>query len=216
MTILSRSLVKPVTVICLGAFTLSGCASMNEAECLIADWETVGYQDGAQGRPTEDISRHRKACAKHGVAPVLATYLGGWNDGVLRYCTVQNGFKSGSAGRSYAGVCPADVEEDFLAAFSDGNTLHHLRSIVTRIAGTISRNERQLETIESAIVDKEADLIFSEDTPEQRARLIGDLRALSEEKGELVESTAALEHDLGRAEVELEHFHSDMAYDYGL
>jgi hypothetical protein len=189
---------------------------MNEAECLIADWETVGYQDGAQGRPTEGIARHRKACAKHGVAPVLATYLAGWNDGVLRYCTVQNGFKSGSAGRSYAGVCPADVEEDFLVAFSDGTTLHHLRSNVKRIAGSISRNKRQLETIESALVDKEADLIFSEDTPEQRAHLIGDLRALSKEKGELVESMAELAHDLGRAEVELEHFHSDIAFDYGL
>ena len=27
----------------------SGCAGMNEQECLVTDWRTVGYEDGARG-----------------------------------------------------------------------------------------------------------------------------------------------------------------------
>lgn len=211
-----KFLVKSLTLLGLGAITLTGCASMDMAECQTADWETIGYQDGADGRPSEDISRHRKACAKHNVTPILAHYVEGWNDGVLRYCTPQNGFSAGSSGRAYDGVCPADVEDEFLAAFGDGRELHTLRTNVQQISHRISRDERRLVKIEDSILHKEARLIGSGGTPEERAHLIADLRSLSEEKGQLEQAVLDMEHELGRAEVELEHYRSDIAYEYGL
>lgn len=212
----TEALVKSLTLLGLGAMTLTACASMDMAECQTADWETIGYQDGADGKPSEDISRHRKACAKHNVTPVLAHYLDGWNDGVRRYCTPQNGFDAGSSGRAYAGVCPPDIEDDFLAAFGDGRELHMLRTNVRQIAHRISRDERRLVKIEKAVAHKEAQLIASDGTPEERAHLIADLRSLSEEKGQLEQAVLDMEHELGRAEVELEHYRSDIAFEYGL
>lgn len=211
-----KLLVKSIALLGLGAFVLTGCASMDMAECQSADWETIGYQDGADGRPSEDISRHRKACAKHNVTPVLAHYLDGWNDGVLRYCTPQNGFNAGSSGRAYAGVCPSEVEDGFLAAFGDGRELHSLQTNAQQISHRISRDERRLVKIEKAILHKEAQLIISDGTPQERALLIADLRSLSEEKGQLEQSVLDMEHELGRAEVELEHYRSDIAFEYGL
>lgn len=211
-----NKLFRSLTLLGLGAMTLTGCASMDMAECQSADWETIGYQDGADGRPSESISRHRKACAKHNVTPVLAHYLDGWNDGVLRYCTPQNGFNAGSSGNAYAGVCPADVEDEFLAAFGDGRELHTLRANVQQISHRISRDERRLVKIEDSVLHKEARLIASDGTPEERAHLIADLRLLSEEKGQLEQAVLDMEHELGRAEVELEHYRSDIAFEYGL
>ena len=34
---------------------LSGCATMNEQQCLVSDWRSVGFEDGARGRPVETI-----------------------------------------------------------------------------------------------------------------------------------------------------------------
>lgn len=196
--------------------TLSGCASMDLAECQTADWETIGYQDGADGRPSEDISRHRKACAKHGVTPILASYIDGWHDGVERYCVPQTGFNAGASGRHYAGVCPGDLEEDFLIAYSDGNQLHILKSSVQQISHRITRDQDRIDSIIKSIRKKEARLIAADGTAEERAKLLANLGDLSEEKGQLEQSVLDLEHEHGRAEVELEHYRSEIALQYGL
>lgn len=206
----------PLAFLGVIGITVSGCASMDIAECQTADWETIGYQDGAAGRPSEGISRHRKACAKHGVTPILASYIDGWHDGVERYCVPQNGFNAGSNGRPYAGVCPADIEENFLFAYSDGKQLNVLESNVQQISYRISRDQGHIERVIKSIKKKEASLISPEGTAEERVQLLADLRELSEEKGQLEQSVLDLEHEHGRAEVELEHYRSDIALQYGL
>ena len=206
----------PATLFGIIGLSLSGCASMDLAECQTADWETIGYQDGAAGRPSEDISRHRKACAQHGVTPLLASYLDGWSDGVERYCVPQNGFNAGSAGRQYAGVCPAELEEDFLIAYSDGKQLNMFESNVQQISYRISRDLDRIERITKSIEKKEAKLVTADGTAAERVQLLADLRDLTEEKGQLEKSVLDLEHEHGRAEVELEHYRSDIAFQYGL
>ena len=56
-------------LVVLGA--IAGCSTMSADECVTADWRTIGYEDGAAGREVSAISRHRKACAKHGVTAIL-------------------------------------------------------------------------------------------------------------------------------------------------
>lgn len=199
-----------------GGLALTGCASMNESECLTADWNGVGYQDGAKGQSSDGIARYRKSCAKHGVSPDLQAYLTGWEDGVIRFCTPQNGFDAGSRGQRYQGVCPADIEPDFLLAFSDGSHLYKLTSAVHTISSDISRDERHLQRVEEDIARKEAKLISSEGEIADRVQLLADIKRLAEERGELRRAVVNSEYELGRAEVELEHYRSDIALQYGL
>jgi hypothetical protein len=112
-----------------GAFTLvlvASCATLSKSECEQADWQTIGLEDGARGRVISYIGEHRKACAEHGIKPDLAQYQNGHDAGVRQYCTPQNGFDQGHAGRSYNNVCPADLEGLFLAGFDTGRELHQL------------------------------------------------------------------------------------------
>ena len=53
---------------------LNGCASMNADECVMSDWQTICFEDGARGYTMDRLGQHRKACAKHGVAPDLRAY----------------------------------------------------------------------------------------------------------------------------------------------
>ncbi|MET0809299.1 MAG: DUF2799 domain-containing protein [Pseudoxanthomonas sp.] len=77
---------------------LSGCATMNKDECLTVDWRTVGYEDGVAGRSGDRIAQHRKACAKHGVAPDLDAYQSGRDQGLREYCQPDNGYQLGARG----------------------------------------------------------------------------------------------------------------------
>ena len=56
---------------------LSGCATMSADECAMSDWRTIGFEDGSMGYTAERLGNHRKACAKHGVAPDFEAYQTG-------------------------------------------------------------------------------------------------------------------------------------------
>ena len=51
-----------------GLLLLGGCATgrMTEAECHVADWRAVGFEDGSQGLGADHIGVHRRSCAEHG------------------------------------------------------------------------------------------------------------------------------------------------------
>jgi len=98
----------------------AGCASMSKKECLSADWETVGYRDGARGVHYTYLEKHRESCVKYEVIPDDAAYRNGWEQGIRSYCTADNGYRAGTAGRAYRNICPADVAGDFLAGWEQG------------------------------------------------------------------------------------------------
>ena len=49
-----------LTVIIL---SLSNCANMNESDCLTADWQLIGFEDGSFGKNESHISQHRQECS---------------------------------------------------------------------------------------------------------------------------------------------------------
>src|SRR5262245_18372320 len=77
----------------LAAAWLGGCASrgMAKEECVSADWQTIGYEDGLRGLPPDRIGAHRVACAKYQVSPNLVAYTEGRQLGLREYCQPKNG-----------------------------------------------------------------------------------------------------------------------------
>ena len=158
---------------------------MNRAECLVSDWQMIGFEDGARGYGSQHLARHRKACAKHGVAPDLTAYQQGRSEGLEEYCQPTKGFALGSNGAAYAGVCPADLEADFLDAYNAGHHLRQLRASVSSANGQISYKKRALEKVKQDMVAREAALISDEATSEERLVLLGQIKELSETRGQL-------------------------------
>ncbi len=100
---------------------LAGCASfprepLPAAQCSAIDWSAVGYEDGAKGRPSTELARHVAAC------PGLPqeAWAQGRAQGLTVYCTPENGYAAGRAGREYYGVCPAGAAEVFLREYERG------------------------------------------------------------------------------------------------
>jgi len=134
------NLLRPVVCAC-AALLIAGCATMDKSECRSADWRTIGLEDGAAGRQLSYVGNHRRSCAEYGVTPNLDAYRDGHADGARQFCTPLNGFRQGRAGRSYGGICPADLEGGFLAAHATGRRLHDLSSEIDHL----QRDARQMD-----------------------------------------------------------------------
>lgn len=117
----------------IGVVFLSACASLSESECARGDWQHIGFRDGQNGRPLARFDEHRDACMAHNVYPDKAPYLAGRSRGLNFYCTPSNGLAVGRRGESYAGVCPASAEREFLPAYEVGRDIFVARQKVDRI-----------------------------------------------------------------------------------
>jgi hypothetical protein len=164
---------------------LSGCASMSADECTMSDWRTIGFEDGAQGYTADRLGNHRKACAKHGVAPDFDAYQTGRSEGLRQFCQPSRGFNLGAAGGRYNGVCPGDMEPDFVDAFNTGHQLYNLRASVNSANYQISAKRAELDRSEKRILEAELLLIARDTTTEDRILLLAELKDLSERTGQL-------------------------------
>jgi hypothetical protein len=189
---------------------LSGCASMSADECLTVDWQTVGFEDGSRGYTADRLGTHRKACAKHGVTPNFAAYQSGHAQGVEAFCQPGRAFNYGVNGGNYNGVCPADMEPEFLDAYNAGHKLYTLRSSVNAASSMIYTKEQELDRSEKRILEAELELINDDTTSEQRVQLLVELKDLSERTGQLEAEIKQLIADRARIEQELQYYESTL------
>lgn len=164
----------------LCALTLVGCAAMSPEECEFADWESLGELDARQGRAYDYLAKRGKACNKAGFATDSAAYRAGWERGIPRYCHVDQGFADGLAGRAYRGVCPMELEAEFLDGYTIGQSIYQAR--VARDAEDHAIRQLQAE------LAGPADLSDAEE------------RALQRELDQRRDNIRRLEREVGRLE----------------
>ena len=179
------------------AILISGCATgLSKQECQTANWKTIGYEDGVQGRPEARISAHRKACAEYGVALELETYRRGWEEGIERYCQPGNGYHQGRSGRKYTGVCPSSLEPAFLQAYRDGHSLYDLAADIRRLSKKITYQRNRLAAIDVEMRDAGLELVAKGIPTERRVVLLDELRKLGDERSDIKVRLPLLEAEL--------------------
>ena len=193
------------------ALCISGCASMSADECATGDWYTIGFEDGSRGYTAARLGDHRKACAEHGVAPDFTAYRAGHEEGVRDYCRPSRGFRLGSSGGSYQGICSADLEPAFLDAYNSGYQLYNLKSRVDSASYQIGARENELEETRDRIRETEAALISRDTAMEERVLLLADLKELSERTGELQAEIDLLREERAHHEVALASYEAVLA-----
>ncbi|MBN1959152.1 MAG: DUF2799 domain-containing protein [Desulfuromonadales bacterium] len=163
---------------------LCGCVTLNKNECLYADWQAIGLEDGAKGRDLSYLSRHRKACAKHGVSPDTDLYMSGYEMGLVQFCTPERGFSLGLGGAGYSGICPAELEGDFLSAYQQGYEIYQAERQVKKIAERLHDQENYLADLHLEIKETKAHIISDKTPKKERAKLLKDLDMLKHESEE--------------------------------
>ena len=118
------NIIRNIIALAAIALVASACSTMNKGECLNADWNTIGYGDGTNGQPASRLSKHRSACAEHGVKPNLNAYTNGRNKGLNKYCIPSRAYYLGLSGSGYNGVCTNHNEKAYLNAHGYGYNVY--------------------------------------------------------------------------------------------
>jgi len=200
---------------------LTACSSKDEerrarqeAQCLTADWRGIGYEDGAKGRKTDNIARHRKACAEFGVSPNLDAYLDGHAQGVASYCQPNNGYLLGTRGRRYSGGCPAGQDAAFADAMGAGYGLWERQKAVDDAGGRLSDSRQRSLQLEHILAEKST-LMFSPDLAlTARPALAIEIKQLTQEKIEIERAIPQLEASYGAAQRELDDYRRSVSGRY--
>lgn len=191
---------------------LAGCATLNEDECITADWYAIGYEDGANGQPDTRIGSHREACAKHGVTPNLRKYRDGHDEGLLTFCTPRNGFNRARNGYQYTGICPALLEAEFLDGYDAGRQIYQATSDVNELVELQKNNEAEQQHIEQMLSEKEA-MLFAHRTPETQRRVIyEEIAQLKKRQGTLEQQRDETIRNLANADTWLRELRNRYSY----
>jgi Protein of unknown function (DUF2799) len=208
----SRPLVSKLALgVVVIPWVLSACSGMSAKECSVMDWRSVGYEDGVAGMSGSHIAAYRQACAKHGVSTDFAAYQTGRESGLREYCQPSNGFRVGSQGREYRGVCPAALEPGFLGPYESGQRLFTLESRADNAARALANKREERNRIEQDIVGNAAVVVGGESTPENRAHAMIETSQLAERKGRIDIEISQLEQALPAYQQAVQEYRATLA-----
>lgn len=100
-------------VFLLSALLMSACATthtLSTKDCMTANWQEIGYQDGIRGASSQTILRHTQTCQGQAV-PNRELWEMGRQKGLGEYCTPANAYNLGRTGRTLTGVCEHNLDE---------------------------------------------------------------------------------------------------------
>lgn len=201
------------TLLLLITVGLPGCATLSKDECLTANWQTIGYDDGTEGQSPDRLDSHRKACTEYGVTPDLAGYQQGYEQGILIFCTPSNGFARGQSGTAYNSICPSGAEGGFLRGYTAGRKIYAQTIRSTELASQIREVYNRLGEIRAAISQSEQELQADSLPQEKRRTLRRTINRLKEERlylqqrsYRLRDEKADVDHDLNQLRRRYRHF----------
>jgi hypothetical protein len=189
-----------------------GCATLDKSECINADWQSIGYEDGARGYKTSHIGRHRRACAKHGITPDFDLYERGRRQGLLEWCTPRNGYRLGTQGKVYNGVCPPASAPAFMKAISQGRAFRDYENEVKKQDGRLEKMVAEQVSIDRDINALEAELIRDGISPRRRMKLLEEIRQLEQDQRYLISDIEDMEQTLEDMQANLEQMRSNNPY----
>ena len=178
---------------------LSNCANMNESDCLTADWQLIGFEDGSFGKNESHISQHREECSEHGVTPDLAAYRKGHFEGSKNFCTINNGFSRGRQGKDYARNCPEQFEAAFLRGFNDGQTLYGLKKVLNQRAADLEGAYKDIDWLEHTIAKKSELMIADGLKRDQRIIIRNEIALHQQQQDDLYNALPELKQEFENA-----------------
>jgi len=176
---------------------------MGKNECLNAQWQSVGYEDGTKGFNASRIGEYRKSCAEYNITPDLEAYMQGRLQGLAQWCTPSNGYYQGTRGAIYNGICPEALEADFEFAMSEGRSIYEYRKKIHDHELFIARLHREYGAIEKQISSMEAELISEHVKPRRRRALLDEIRVADRDR-------ELLRNDISEADFVLNQMHRNL------
>ena len=204
---MSRIMIAAATI---GAgLLLAGCnppkPSLDQTQCVSADWNAQGYSDAAAGRGTARLDDHVKACAEYVITPDENAYHAGHIQGRRVWCRPANGFAMGRRGGRYNPTyCAPDLEPAFMQAVSDGREVHAARSFAETLQVRVIEAQGQADSLAIQMRTEENALATQGLTDEQRGAIRQRIRNLRLDRDRYLDEVSRLqaEADVARRDAD--------------
>lgn len=134
----SLRLVGLTLPILASALVLSSCATLSKEQCVMGNWQVIGYNDGVAGYSAERLAAHTKACAKANVSPDYLAWERGRHQGLKQYCTPSNAYALGRRGQQFNSVCPSQMLPELRRRYTQGYD-HY------KLAAQLQNDQQQLQ-----------------------------------------------------------------------
>ncbi len=178
--------------ILLSYLLLNGCAAHLPTAC-VGDPEMLGYHDGTLGQ---------RLCANlRGDAGVA--YESGWNEGIRRFCTEEQGYQQGCQGATMSNTCPDTVTAEYLDGYQSGYAVYMTQLEVDAMERSIEAKSDELERVWSALDSVMNNLEQSDVDAASRALWLEASRALMGEQTQLNSEINWLESEVSARKAEL-------------
>ncbi|MFT5706714.1 MAG: hypothetical protein ACI9ES_001001 [Oceanospirillaceae bacterium] len=116
---------------------LAGCATLNQAQCVSANWYDLGFDNALDGHKSSFVAEHTQACQEYAITPDFEAYKEGWLQAIETFCSPQSGWRYGMAGHYYRNTCSTLDDRPFLDAYRMGRKLYdkkvEIRSLKSEI-----------------------------------------------------------------------------------
>ena len=127
---------------------LSGCATLSVEECQVANWYDIGYRDGVAGKSWSELAAHSKACAKAHIVPDQNAWEQGRQAGLKQYCTTDNAYRVGLAGKAFRGSeCPAHLYQTLTDANRYGRSIYQAEESLKTLQKEIKTLKEEYEKL---------------------------------------------------------------------
>ncbi|RVT44975.1 DUF2799 domain-containing protein [Rheinheimera sediminis] len=189
-------------VLLLAALSLVGCSSISPQECQMGDWFAIGKTDGQQGFSSTKFRSYQKECAEYGVGADFKAYEQGHAQGVILYCTYDEGRALGQSGGAFNKVCIGALEPQFRLGYDRGRQWYQAESALRNLESSLRQNAGTIDELEQRIDDNTKELSALKDK-QQKQKLLDENRSLQRQLRELNQMQGQLKRDLKQAELQL-------------
>ena len=104
----------------------------DQLQCTNVGWYDLGYQTAVAGTNVHFFDKYKDSCKERLDADAQDKYLDGYTEGVVEYCTYENGYKLGLNSKKAGATCPMEIRANFNRGYKTGvadfrNRKHQLK-----------------------------------------------------------------------------------------
>ncbi|MCB0341735.1 MAG: DUF2799 domain-containing protein [Pseudobdellovibrionaceae bacterium] len=155
-----KSLVLFISLLILIGTT--GCGSTPlSANCQEPDWYELGRRQGFRGLEPK-WTEVTASCPQSSSETISRLYENGYNAGLAKFCTPENGFNRGRTGQPLVNICPSVQSLAFQRAYERGERVLRLEATQRQLGQNINLVLSKLN--DRSLSDQEKQALFQQKT----------------------------------------------------
>lgn len=115
---------RRILSVLISTIVIAGCSStgMTLSDCTSTDWQARGLADGSAGEDVLKFNEYVESCKESSITLDKEAYYSGFQDGLVIYCTQENGLERGKKGGQFYKACKE--YPDYIVGYAKGAEIH--------------------------------------------------------------------------------------------